>query len=98
MLLAKKEVLQWIADGQKTIDVRKGKPRSSDSAVRFMSGPDHVTATVTKKVTGKLGEVITEANYSQVIPTAQTLQDAHAYLRQIYGAYDGVFTAYYLKL
>jgi hypothetical protein len=49
MLLAKKEVLQWIADGQKTIDVRKGNPRSNDYTVRFISGPDQVTAIVTKK-------------------------------------------------
>ncbi len=96
MLLAKKEVMQWLKEGKKTIDVRKGSCRSTDSTVVFMSGPHKITATITKTVTGKLGEVITETNYRQVIPTAQTLQDAYSYLNEIYGDYDGTYTAYYL--
>lgn len=96
MLLAKKEVMQWLKEGKKTIDVRKGSCRSTDSTVVFMSGPHKITATVTKTITGKLCEVITEDNFRQVIPTAQTLQDAYAYLNGIYNACDDIYTAYYL--
>jgi ASC-1-like (ASCH) protein len=97
MLLAKKEVLQWIAEGKKTIDVRKGNPRSNEPTVLFASGTNQITATVTKKETGKLTEIITEANYKLVIPTAQNLQDAYDYLHAIYRGYDGVYTAYYIE-
>ncbi len=96
-MLAKKEVLNWLTEGKKTIDVRKGNPRSTDSTVVFRSGPHQVTATVTKTVTGKLCEVITEANYRQVIPPAQKLQDAYNYLNRLYPDCEDVYTAYYLE-
>jgi hypothetical protein len=37
-LLAKKEVLEWLKTGQKTIDIRKGKPHQGEQ-VLFVSGP-----------------------------------------------------------
>ena len=35
-------------------------------------------------------------NYRQVIPTAENLQVALSYFKDLYGSDDEVFTAYYL--
>jgi ASC-1-like (ASCH) protein len=51
---------------------------------------------IIKRQTGKLSEIVTKDNYRAVIPTANSLEEALKYLRQLYGKTDGVFTAYYL--
>ena len=48
--------------------------------------------------TGRLGEVVRSDNYRLVIPSAMVIDDALAYLRELYDGYDGVFTAYYITL
>ena len=96
LLIAKKEVYAWLKDGKKTIDVRKGQGRRGDIAV-FQCGKSHLRFAIVKKETGTLIEVIRNDNYRQVIPSAQSLEEALSYLQQLYGAYSGVFTAYYLK-
>jgi ASC-1-like (ASCH) protein len=92
---AKKEVYEWISKGEKTIDVRKGKPRRGDIAV-FQSGAHYLRLPIVKKETGKLAEIIRPDNYKLIIPTAQNLDAAVDYLRSLYGADGGVFTAYYV--
>ena len=52
---------------------------------------------IIKRETGKLEEVVRSDNYQVVIPSALVLEDAVAYLRRLYGGYDGVFTAYYVE-
>ncbi|XES76651.1 MAG: hypothetical protein ACBZ72_10775 [Candidatus Bathyarchaeia archaeon] len=95
LFTAKKEVYHWLKEGKKTIDVRKGNPRSGEVAV-FQSGSSYLRFSIVKTETGKLHEVIRADNYLQIIPPAENLQAARNYLRGIYGDYDGLFTAYHL--
>ncbi|MCW4017562.1 MAG: hypothetical protein NWF00_02580 [Candidatus Bathyarchaeota archaeon] len=92
---AKKEVYTWLKEGTKTIDVRKGNPRQGDIAI-FQSGAHYLQFPIIKKETGKLYQVIRADNYRQVIPSAENLEDALNYLRNIYNDCGGSFTAYYL--
>jgi ASC-1-like (ASCH) protein len=91
--LAKKEVFKWLEQGQKTIDIRRGNPRSGEKII-FISGPHRLELKVVQIQSGRLSEVVRQDNFSQVIPSATRLEDAFAYLRGIFGCYDGVFTAY----
>jgi ASC-1-like (ASCH) protein len=92
-LLAKREVFDWLMQGKKTIDVRKGTPKSGDT-VLFISGPRRLTLRVVGTQSGKLTDVVRLDNFRQVIPSAQSLDEALAYFCQFYGACEGVFTAY----
>jgi hypothetical protein len=93
--LAKKEVFQWLQNGQKTIDLRKGTPKPGDIAV-FQSGPKMLRLKVVKTESGLLSEVLRSDNFRAVIPSALVLGDAVGYLKGIYGDLGGVFTAYYI--
>jgi ASC-1-like (ASCH) protein len=95
LFMAKKEVFQWLKEGTKTIDVRKGNARHGDTAV-FQSGPNCLEFLIIRKETGLLTEVIRQDNFRSVIPTAKTLDDAICYLQRLYAVNDGVFTAYHL--
>ena len=95
MFPAKKEVFAWIKDGKKTIDVRKGKSARGEVAV-IQCGNNYLRLPIIKKETGQLAEVIRADNFKLVIPSAATLDGAIGYLRGLYGADGGVFTAYYL--
>ena len=92
---AKKEVFEWLKTGEKTIDVRKGKPSRGDVAV-YLSGRKVLRMKITSREMGMLEEVVRSDNYRLVIPSAVTVEDAVAYLRQLYNGYDGVFTAYHV--
>jgi ASC-1-like (ASCH) protein len=92
-LLAKKEVLEWLKSGQKTIDVRKGSPKQGDR-VLFVSGPHRLEMKILRCQSGRLSELIRTDNFRQVVPSAGSVEAAWAYLGRFYGAYDGVFTAY----
>lgn len=95
LFLAKKEVFEWLAQGKKTIDVRKGNPKPGEIAV-FQSGPHVLRLKIVKKESGRLTEILRLDNYMAVIPSAVELGEAIDYLRGLYGVYDGVFTAYYV--
>ncbi len=95
LLRTKKEVFQWLKEGKKTIDIRKGTPHRGDTAC-FLCGPYKLQMTIIKKETGKLTELLRSDNYSQVIPSAATLGEALDYFRGLYGDCDGVFTAYHV--
>ncbi len=94
--LAKKEVFQWLISGKKTIDVRKGNPKSGDIAV-FQSGSDLWRLKIVKTEVGLLSEILRSDNFRAVVPSALELEDAVDYLKRIYGVCDGVFTAYYVE-
>jgi hypothetical protein len=96
LLRTKKEVFDWLEQGRKTIDVRKGIAHRGEFA-HFQSGPHSLRLKIVKTETGRLTEVMYRDNYRLVIPTARNLDDAIVYLRGIYGSYDGVFTAYYVE-
>jgi hypothetical protein len=93
LLRTKKEVYKWLKQGKKTIDIRKGKPHRGEYAF-FQCGQKMLQLKITKTETGRLTELVREDNYWLVIPSAKTLEDAIVYLRELYGAYDSVFTAY----
>ena len=95
LFLAKKEVFEWIKQGKKTIDIRKGTPQRGEIAC-FLSGRYKLQMVIVKRETGKLEELLRLDNYCQVIPTAETLGEAIGYLRGIYGDYGEVFTAYHI--
>ena len=92
----KKEAFEWLSSGKKTIDIRKGKPRRGETAV-YLSGRKVLRLKIIKSETGQLKDVIRVDNFSLVIPSAGTLDEAVAYLYDLYGNCDkGVFTAYYV--
>ncbi len=91
--MTKKEAFGWLKQGKKTVDVRKGSPRKGALAV-FVCGPYMLELKIVGIQSGQLFDVIREDNFRQVIPAAVTLEAALDYLREIYGSYDGVFTAY----
>ncbi|TFH24897.1 hypothetical protein E4G67_01535 [Candidatus Bathyarchaeota archaeon] len=95
MFFAKKEVFQWLSQGQKTIDVRKGNSKLGEIAV-FQSGPRILRLKIVKTECGQLGEILRLDNFKAIIPSAVVLRDAFVYIQGIYGVYDGVFTAYYV--
>lgn len=95
-LLAKKEVFEWLKSGQKTVDIRKGKPRQGDR-VLFVSGPHKLEMRVVARQSGALGDLIRSDNFRQIIPSAGSVDEAMAYLSGIYGDVDGVFTAYFIS-
>jgi ASC-1-like (ASCH) protein len=94
-LLAKKEVIEWLKTGNKTIDIRKGKPRQGDR-VLFVSGPYKLEMRVVGRQSGSLAELIREDNFRQVIPSAGSVDEALDYLRRFYSDLGGVFTAYFV--
>jgi ASC-1-like (ASCH) protein len=95
-LLAKKEVLEWLKSGQKTIDVRKGSPKQGDR-VQFISGPYRLEMRVVGCESGRLSELIRVDNFRLVVPSAGSVEEAWAYLGRFYEDYDGVFTAYFVE-
>ena len=95
LFFAKKEVFQWLSQGQKTIDVRKGNPKHGEIAV-FQSGPNILRLKIVKTECGQLTDILRLDNFKEVIPSAVVLGDAVDYLQGIYGVYEGVFTAYYV--
>ena len=95
LFFAKKEVFEWLSQGQKTIDVRKGNPKPGEIAV-FQSGPSILRLKIVKTECGRLTEILRLDNFKDVIPSAVVLEDAIGYLRGIYGVDGGAFTAYYI--
>jgi ASC-1-like (ASCH) protein len=95
LFLAKKEVFDWLSQGLKTIDIRKGNPRNGDIAV-FVCGSRRLLLKVVKIQSGGLMDLVRPDNYCKIIPTAVSVDDVVVYLRRIYGSVDGFFTAYTL--
>jgi len=91
----KKEPFEWLILGKKTIDVRKGDSFGGQVAV-YLSGRKVLRMKIVKKETGMLAQVIRVDNFRLVIPSADTVENAIAYLRDLYVGYECVFTAYYV--
>jgi len=47
---------------------------------------------------GKLEEVLNAGNYKKIIPTAENLGEALAFVKKIYPSTEGTFTAYEFEL
>ena len=95
LFFAKKEVFQWLSQGQKTIDIRKGNPKPGEIAV-FQSGPKILKLKIIKTECGQLTDILRLDNFKAVIPSAIVLEDAVGYLKGIYEVGGGSFTAYYV--
>ena len=75
LLFARKEVFEWLKQGKKTIDVRKGTGKNGALAL-FQCGPHILRFIIVKREVGKLDDVVRLDNYLQIIPTAVDVQDA----------------------
>lgn len=96
LLYVKKEVFEWVKQGLKTIDVRKGKPRRGDFAF-FQFGKQILKLRVVARESGEFGNIVRADNYVCIIPSAKCLDDAVAYFHGLYGDCGGVFTAYHVE-
>jgi ASC-1-like (ASCH) protein len=95
--MVKKEVFEWIKTGQKTIELRKGKAKSGDQAV-FQCGRKILRGEIVRKDEGNLQTLLQSLNFKQIIPTANSIEEAEVYIKKLYGTTDGTFTAYQLAL
>ena len=95
--MVKKEVYEWIQTGQKSIELRRGKAKSGDVAV-FQCGRNILRRKIIKREEGNLTDVLRKDNYKNVIPSANTLEEAINYIKKLYETTEGIFTAYYFKL
>ncbi|MEM3697863.1 MAG: ASCH domain-containing protein [Candidatus Bathyarchaeia archaeon] len=95
--MVKKEVFEWIKTGQKTIELRKGKAKIGDQAV-FQCGRNIHRGKIISKDEGDLAALLLNLNFKEIIPTANNVEEAAAYIKKPYGATDGPFTAYRFAL
>jgi len=95
--MVKKDVFEWIKTRQKTIELRKGKAKAGDQAV-FQCGRNILRGKIISKDEGNLPTLLHNLNFKEIIPTANSTQEATAYIRKLYGTIDGTFTAYRFAL
>jgi ASC-1-like (ASCH) protein len=95
--MVKKEVFEWIETGRKTIELRKGKAKSGDQAV-FQSGRNILRGKIVRRDEGNLQTLLQSLNFKQIIPTANSVEEAKAYVKKLYGTTDRTFTAYQFAL
>jgi len=95
--MVKKEVFEWIRTGQKNIELRRGKSKQGDNAV-FQCGRNILRRKIIKKEEGNLTDVLRQDNYKNIIPSANTLEEAIDYIKKLYGTTEGNFTAYYFEI
>ena len=96
--LTKKEVYEWIRTRRKTIELRRGKPQNGDK-ITFLNGRNEsVKGRILRKQEGRLLEVLNSATYKRIIPTAETLDEAVTFVKQIYRSTEGTFTTYEFDL
>jgi ASC-1-like (ASCH) protein len=94
----KKQVFEWIKTGEKSIELRRGKSQNGNS-IAFLNGQGQfVKGRILRKREGKLEEVLNAATYRRIVPAAKSLDEAVAFIKQIYHSTDGTFTAYEFQL
>ena len=92
--MVKKEVFEQIRTGQKTNELRRRKAKQGDIAV-FQCARNILRGKIIKREEGNLTDVLRKDNYKNIIPSADTLEEAINYIKKLYGTTEGVFTAYY---
>ena len=96
--LTKKQVYDWVKTGEKTIELRKGKPQNGDH-IAFLNGQRQcVKGRMLRKREGKLDEILNATTYRKIVPIAKTLDEAVEFVKQLYQSTDGTFTAYEFQL
>jgi len=97
LFMVKKEVFEWIKAGKKTIELRKGKAKSGDQAV-FQCGGNILRGKIVRKDEGNLRTLLQSLDFKQIISTANSIEEAEAYIERLYETTDGIFTAYQFAL
>ena len=92
----KKEAYDWLNSGKKIIDIRKGKPLRGQIAV-YLSGKRVLRLKIVRCETGSLQEVVRLDNFRFIVPSADSIDNAFAYIEALYLGYVGVFTAYHVE-
>jgi ASC-1-like (ASCH) protein len=95
--MVKKEVFQWIKTGKKAIELRKGKAKAGEQAV-FQCGRNILRGKIVRRDEGKLQVLLQSLSFKQIIPTANSIEEAEVYIKKLYGTTDGTFTAYQFAL
>lgn len=95
--MVKKEVFEWIMAGQKTIEIRKGKAKAGDEAV-FQCGRSILRGKIISKDEGNLSTLLHNLNFKEIIPIANNVEEAAAYIKRLYRTTEGTFTAYRFAL
>ena len=78
--MVKKEVFEWTINKQKNIELRRGKAKKGDVAV-FQCGRNILRRKIIKREKGNLKDVLRKDNYRNIIPSANTLEEALTTLR-----------------
>jgi len=97
LFMVKKEVFEWIKAGQKTVELRTGKARSGDQAV-FQCGRNILRGKIISKDEGNLSTLLHNINCKEIIPTANSIEEAIAYIKKLYVTTEGTLTAYKFAL
>jgi ASC-1-like (ASCH) protein len=92
--MTKREVYEWIENGLKSVDIRRGKPKRGNVAVFICGKGSCIRARILNKIEGDLPSLLEHFGFTNVIPTAKTLQEAMTYIEKLYGTTNGTFTAY----
>ena len=71
--------------------------KKGDVAV-FQCGRNILRRKIIKKEEGNLTGVLGKDNYKNIIPLANTLEEAINYVKKLYETTEGVFSAYYLEI
>jgi len=96
--LTKKEIYEWIRTRRKTIELRRGKSQNGEK-IAFLNGrKESVKGKILRKQEGTFEEVLNATTYRKIIPTANSLDEAKAFIKQIYPQTDGTFTTYEFEL
>jgi len=95
LFLLKKEVFEWVIARQKTVELRRGKGKRGDYAV-FQCGRNIIRKRIIKREEGNLTAILRQDNYKNIIPIAQSLEEATIYLKSLYETINETFTAHYL--
>ena len=95
--MVKKEVFEWIKTGRKTIELRKGKAKAGDEAV-FQCGRDILRGKIVRRDEENLQTLLQSLDFKRILPTANSVGEAKAYIEKLYGTTDATFTAYQFSL
>jgi ASC-1-like (ASCH) protein len=97
LFMVKKEVFERIKTGKKTIELRKGKAKSGDQAV-FQCSRKILRGKIVRTDEGSLLTLLHTMNFKEIIPTTNSVEEAKAHIKKLYGSTDGTFTAYQFAL
>jgi ASC-1-like (ASCH) protein len=96
--LTKKRIYDWIKAGEKTIELRSGKSLSGEN-ITFLNGRRQtVKGRILRKQEGRFEDLLNAATFAKIVPVAKSLDEAVAFVKEIYPLTEGTFTAYEFQL